>query len=118
MTEGDTINRKYPFGKNGTEVQAGGNLSRPENGFINIDGAKIIWLTGTYIGNASSVTITVYGHADEDDNADPIATMTLDSSLKHAKIQVPIGLPFATIGVTNNDLVNPATFTAIVNIVR
>ncbi|MDD3399061.1 MAG: hypothetical protein PHW93_05640, partial [Candidatus Methanomethylophilaceae archaeon] len=110
-----------PFGVDGTLLDAGDTLSRPAAGFINTDGASIIWLVGSYTGSASSVTVVVNGYADEDDDADPIATMTLDSSSaenKHAKIQVPAGIPFMTIEAINNDLTNSATFKAILLMVR
>jgi hypothetical protein len=109
---------EYPFGASGTLIAASGTLTKPDTGFINTDGASIIWLTGKYAGDSESITVIVHGYADEDDNADPIAAMTLDSSMKHAKIQVPTGLPYITIEVTNNSLVAPVIFTAVLNMVR
>jgi len=121
MAEGDTRNRKYPFGLTGTALDAGKTIQKPDSGFINIDGASVIWLTGSYTGSATSVTIVVDGYADEDDDADPIATMTLDSSSAenmHAKIQVPPGLPFMTLSAKNNDSTNSAKIKSIINMVR
>lgn len=111
----------YPFGLTGTSLDAGKTIQKPDSGFVNIDGAYVIWLTGSYTGSATSVTIVVDGYADEDDDADPIATMTLDSSSAenmHAKIQVPPGLPFMTLSAKNNDSTNSAKIKAIINMVR
>lgn len=78
---------------------------------VYLAGASTIWLAGIYTGDASSVTIVVSGHIDDDDTGDAIATMTVDSSLKHAKIQVPPGLAYASMEITNNDGVNTCAVT-------
>ncbi|WP_269849552.1 hypothetical protein [Methanosarcina horonobensis] len=88
MGDSDTRNRKYPFGDNGTEIEASGTVTKPENGFVNVDGAEYFWLTGSYTGNSSSVTINVLGYADENDNGDVIRTMTLGTGATSGKMIV------------------------------
>lgn len=118
MAEGDSRNRKYPFGVDGAEIEASGSSIKPDNGFINVDGAEYFWVTGSYTGDSSSVTINVLGYADENDNGDVIRTMTLGTGETSGKMIVEGGLPFVKIEGINNDDTNPATIKAILNIVR
>lgn len=117
MAEGDLRNLKYPFGT-GTTIAASGSTTKPDSGFINVDGADFSWLTVSYTGDSSEITAVVYGYADENDNGDPIATMVLNSSNKHGKILVEGGLPFIKLKITNSDSVNAAVVKAILNVVR
>lgn len=118
MGYSDTRNRKYPFGDNGTLIAASGNVTKPDPGFINVDGAEYFWLTASYTGNSSSVTINVLGYADENDNGNVIRTMTLGTGVTSGKMIVEGGLPFVKLEGRNSDTVNPAVLKAILNIVR
>ncbi|AKB35610.1 hypothetical protein MSSAC_1020 [Methanosarcina siciliae C2J] len=118
MAEGDSRNLKYPFGVDGTEIAASDDTTKPDSGFINVDGAEYFWLTGSYTGDSTSVTINVLGYADENDNGDVIRTMTLGTGETSGKMIIEGGLPFVKIEGINDDDTNPATLKVILNIVR
>lgn len=118
MSDGNSRNRKYPFGVDGTVIPAGESVSKPDSGFINVDGAEYFWVTASYTGDSTSVTINVLGYADENDNGDVIRTMSLGTGATSGKMIVEGGLPFVKIEGTNGDSVNPAVLKVIVNIVR
>lgn len=119
MAEGDSRNRKYPFGVDGTEIAVSSSSTKPDgNGFINIDGAEGVWMTGSYTGDAANVSIIMYGYADENDNADPIGSLDLDTNTPHGKTYIEGGLPFVKVKAINSGDTDPATVKVVLNIRR
>lgn len=109
MTYTNTILKNYPFG-DGVAVAA--STTTLSTNFIDMSGARSIWLRAGYTGDASSVYFVVYGYVDQDDDADPLITLELSSTSaadKHGKVQVPAGIPWGKVAVINNDSENAVT---------